>query len=92
MATKTATKTAKVAKKTSRRMQDLMSPNELWAKLKNGQAEGEKNYSIKENYLLNDRISHPAFGVGFVRQILEFHRLEVLFEDKARVLVQNKVA
>jgi hypothetical protein len=82
--------TKQPVKKLSKKAESNLAPTELWARLNNNPESAERKYSIAENYLLNDKIIHPAFGVGFVRQILEFHRLEVLFADKSRVLVQNK--
>ncbi len=47
------------------------------------------NYSIKETYKVNDVISHPTFGVGFVERILSDKGMSVLFNDSVKQLGMN---
>ena len=63
---------------------------ELWAHLMGEKEVSVKDYSIKENFAVDQKIMHPKFGAGFIQKIVENQKVEVLFEDKARVLVQNK--
>jgi hypothetical protein len=49
-----------------------------------------KNYNMKLNYSMNQKITHPKFGVGIIRASLD-NKIEVVFEDEVRMLVHNRV-
>lgn len=68
---------------------EKLSESDLWVHLLGNEVVTQKNYAISNSYTIDDKITHPKFGVGFVTKILEKKRCEVLFEDKKRVLVQN---
>jgi len=48
-----------------------------------------KNYSINENYNVNDVINHPVFGVGFVEKTDSDKRISVLFNDSVKLMGMN---
>lgn len=47
-------------------------------------------YSIRGNYAKDTRVDHPKFGVGFVIEVSGPTKIDVLFEDGLRKLVQNR--
>jgi hypothetical protein len=49
----------------------------------------EVSYSIKGKFVLNQKINHPKFGVGVVRDV-QTDRVEVVFSDEVRNLVHNR--
>jgi hypothetical protein len=48
-----------------------------------------RNYSIRETFKVNDVISHPTFGVGFVEKIVTDKSIYVLFKDSIRLMSMN---
>lgn len=49
----------------------------------------EVSYSIKGKFALNQKINHPKFGVGVVREVQQ-DKVEVVFSDEVRNLVHNR--
>lgn len=49
----------------------------------------EVSYSIKGKFLLNQKINHPKFGLGIVRDV-QPEKVEVIFSDEVRNLVHNR--
>jgi hypothetical protein len=49
----------------------------------------EISYSIKGKFAMNQKISHPKFGVGIVRGV-QPEKVEVVFADEVRNLVHNR--
>lgn len=47
-------------------------------------------YTIRGSYTKDSRVLHPTFGVGHVIEIAGPTKIEVLFEDGLRKLVQNR--
>lgn len=47
-------------------------------------------YSIRETFEKDTRISHPKFGIGHVVEIVGPQKIEVLFPDCLRMMVQNR--
>lgn len=47
-------------------------------------------YTIRGNYEKDSRVEHPTFGVGHVVEISGPSKIEVLFQDCLRKLVQNR--
>jgi hypothetical protein len=45
-------------------------------------------YNAKESYKVGDLIKHPKFGDGIVVQVLDAHKVEILFRDEPRKLAQ----
>ena len=52
-------------------------------------AEAGLPFSIKTKYELDQKIDHPKFGAGFVKNVL-FDRVEVMFQDELKTLMHNK--
>jgi hypothetical protein len=48
-----------------------------------------RKYSLKLEFTENDVIDHPKFGIGFVVELLNPKKIEVLFEDGLRRLACN---
>ena len=46
-------------------------------------------FDISTGLTANDVIDHPAFGIGFVVELIHSKKVEVLFEDGLRKLVCN---
>ena len=49
------------------------------------------DYKMDINYEVATAINHKIFGVGVVKNILDNRKIEVLFHDGAKLLVQNMV-
>jgi hypothetical protein len=47
------------------------------------------NYSMKAKFSMNQILSHPKFGMGYVRST-QVDKIEVVFEDEVRMLVHNR--
>jgi hypothetical protein len=45
-------------------------------------------YNIKQQFQVGDLIKHPKFGDGVVTQIIDAHKVEILFKDEPRKLAQ----
>ena len=48
-------------------------------------------YKMDENYELAMAINHETFGLGIVKEIINSRKIEVLFHDGEKVLVQNLI-
>ncbi len=62
----------------------------VWVAL-NEQAESilAKPYTLHGEYVLNDGLEHPKFGLGFVLEEISSTKIAVLFEDGLKKLVFN---
>ncbi|MBI5788557.1 MAG: hypothetical protein HZA78_06870 [Candidatus Schekmanbacteria bacterium] len=49
-----------------------------------------QDYAMSADYQENSLISHKRFGLGAVTKRIDDTRVEVLFEDEARILVTNR--
>ena len=49
-----------------------------------------KRYSPKDKYAPGDVVEHPTFGVGVATALKDATKIEVLFEDGAKVLVHGR--
>lgn len=47
------------------------------------------NYMMKTKFQMNQKLSHPKFGMGYVRTT-HADKIEVVFEDEVRMLVHNR--
>jgi hypothetical protein len=48
-----------------------------------------KPYALNGTYEAGDRLDHPVFGPGLVRRLISSDKMEVLFEEGAKVLVRG---
>ena len=49
-----------------------------------------KKYSMKGNFEKDETIDHPNFGVGIVLSIIQINKIEVLFKDGPKLIIQNQ--
>jgi hypothetical protein len=45
-------------------------------------------YNVKAQFKVGDLVKHPKFGDGVVTQIIDAHKVEILFKDEPRKLAQ----
>ena len=45
-------------------------------------------YNVKTTFKVGDLVKHPKFGDGVVTQIIDTHKVEILFKDEPRKLAQ----
>ncbi len=70
----------------ARRMTKKVTWSDLIKKMKGEAAQ----YNIAESFYEGDYISHSKFGLGYIQTTFG-NKIEVLFEDKVRLLVQRVV-
>ena len=46
-------------------------------------------YKMEKNYEVATAIHHKTFGMGVVKSIIDNQKMEVLFQDGERIMVQN---
>ena len=44
------------------------------------------NYDMKASYQVGDLVNHPKFGLGVVRQLVGPNKVEIVFEEGAKLL------
>lgn len=49
-----------------------------------------KKYSMKGNFKKEQIIEHSDFGIGFILNVPESKKVEILFKDGPKLLVQNR--
>ena len=69
-------------------MTKLGKHQETWIKHTTKKNSNQKDYHSSDNYLIGDILSHKSFGLGYV-QLTFGNKMEVIFEDKVRVLVHK---
>lgn len=52
-------------------------------------SDAARSYSMKEKFILNDKIEHTKFGIGFVLNV-SGDRMTVLFEAGEKTLLHSK--
>ncbi len=62
----------------------------LMAKVDEGGLSGAKKYSIKGNFKANQMIEHATFGIGFISSVINRSKVEVIFENGTKRMVQNR--
>ncbi len=45
-------------------------------------------YNVKTQFKVGDLVKHPKFGDGVVTQVIDAHKVEILFKDEPRRLAQ----
>ncbi|MBN2010634.1 hypothetical protein JW960_14910 [candidate division KSB1 bacterium] len=48
------------------------------------------NYKMSSTYEVDEAINHKTFGLGIVKDVVDDQKINVLFEDGERLLVQNR--
>jgi hypothetical protein len=64
--------------------------NEHLMRLSGGDVSGARKYRIGESFAVDDLIEHPKFGIGIVMSIVKANKIETLFKEGARLLIQNQ--
>ena len=49
-----------------------------------------KKYSPKDTFKPGDLVQHPSFGLGVATALKDATKIEVLFEEGAKVLVHGR--
>ncbi len=90
MATKKTTKKT-TKKKRKKRKSSAEVAKDLWIKgIANSSTDESRSYSVKNNYEVGEIIDHKSFGRGVVKCLVGNEKIEVVFEDVVKTLVQNK--
>jgi hypothetical protein len=48
------------------------------------------DYDPSQVYSENQALTHPTFGLGFVRKVINASKVEVVFEREVKILVMNR--
>jgi hypothetical protein len=90
-----AAKAARAAKSSSSAAPATIGPRE-WARRMDEFALDHgriiRSYSMRETFKLNEPIQHPKFGKGVVLEILDEHKVAILFEEGRKVLAMGSAA
>ena len=83
---------AKVLKKVeSARTSQSQADLKEWQALKEVAGEVEPvPYDPGGSYSEKQIVSHPTFGLGFVRKVIDGSKVEVVFEREVKILVMNR--
>ncbi len=80
----------KTAKKASTTKTKKRPRRDKWTRLlDNADSEEAISYTMDKIYELATPINHKTFGLGVVKNIIDVQKIEVLFQDGAKILVQN---
>ncbi|HDP97558.1 MAG TPA: hypothetical protein ENN22_00030 [bacterium] len=61
-----------------------------WSRLlDNSDQESAIDYQISDSYEIATAINHKTFGLGVVKNIIDSRKIEVLFQDGEKILIQN---
>ena len=87
--TSTSSKTKKPSTRTvsARRTSHADEFNTLMAN--RGEEKGTP-FSIRTKFEMDQKIDHPKFGAGFVKNVL-IDRVDVMFQDELKTLIHNKI-
>lgn len=68
----------------------LLTDRDEWeSKIKKLDIQKAVFYDMQDNYENVDLIDHKTFGLGIIRNVLSNNKLEVLFKNGVKILVQN---
>lgn len=84
---KTRTRSAADGRKTKCRKADY---DEQISVLTGGDLSNARKYSMEDNFKKDEIIDHPAFGIGIVLSVIQNDKMEILFKDGPRMLIQNR--
>lgn len=83
-------KEEKVQKETKVKAETKTVEREWQEMMSKTKDKAQKPFSIKTTYAAGELISHPTFGVGYVRKVLHPSKIEVLFSMDVKVLIHDK--
>ena len=84
---KKAPKSNKTARKTKHQETDY---NEYVSRLTGLDPSDANKYSMKGSFKKDEIIDHPKFGLGIVLSVIQAHKIEILFKEGSKLLVQNQ--
>ena len=58
--------------------------------LTGGDPANSMKYNIKGNFKKDQIIDHLKFGIGIVLSVIQIDKIEILFKDGPRLLIQNQ--
>jgi hypothetical protein len=64
--------------------------NEHLSRLTGGDLSHTKKYNIQGTFEKDEVINHPKFGLGIVLSVIQANKIETLFPDGPKLLVQNR--
>ncbi len=64
--------------------------NEHLSRLTDGDLSNAKKYSINGTFKKDEIIDHSRFGIGIVLSIVKTNKVETLFKDGPKLLIQNQ--
>ena len=70
--------------------QEMIDANDYQKRLAETDVEEPAVYTLSGSFEKNQAITHPTFGLGFVRKLMPGSKMEVLFENGAKILVYNR--
>ncbi len=62
----------------------------LMGKIEGDDYSDAKKYSTQGNFKENQMIDHATFGIGFIVAVIERNKIEILFKDGPKRMVQNR--
>ena len=78
-------------KKTARKTKSQKTNYEEYiSRLKGCDPSDAKKYSMKGNFEKDEVIDHPVFGMGIVLSIIQANKINILFKDGPKLLIQNQ--
>ena len=63
--------------------------NDYTSRLADYDLSAAKKYSLSGNFKKNEIIDHFKFGVGIVLSVIQSNKIEILFKDGLKILIQN---
>lgn len=86
---KAATRQSTTTKRSTKKITE--APQQQWEKLIAGtNPEKARSYDMNALFAQGDLLDHNKFGQGVVTELLDAHKMVVVFEDKTRIMVFNK--
>ncbi|HEC98500.1 MAG TPA: hypothetical protein ENI58_10185 [Nitrospirae bacterium] len=64
--------------------------DECIARLTDSDLANATKYRIEGSFKENEIINHPKFGIGIVSSVIQINKIEILFKDGPKLLVQNR--
>jgi hypothetical protein len=72
---------------TNTRKSPVDAAHREWVAMQVSRKNGEvSNYDMKASYQVGDLVNHPKFGLGVVRQLVGPNKIEIVFEEGAKLL------
>jgi hypothetical protein len=60
------------------------------SRLTGGDPANSIKYNIKGNFIKDQVIDHLKFGIGIVLSVIQINKIEILFKDGPKLLIQNQ--